>query len=471
MVFSSLIFLFGFFPICLALYFLAPNLKAKNIILMVLSLLFYAWGEPVWVILLIFSAIVDFVNGQLIDKYRGQWQSKAALLASVVINLGLLATFKYSGFLVENINAITGLGLPVPGFSLPIGISFYTFQTLSYSIDVYRGNTQVQKSFTDFLLFVSLFPQLIAGPILRYADIAKQLSDRRTTLKGFSAGITRFVCGLAKKVLIANVAGSLATPILDGDLSSVSVAGGWFAIMLYAFQIYFDFSGYSDMAIGLGKMFGFDYGENFNYPYIARSATDFWRRWHISLSSFFRDYVYIPLGGNRRGLPIQLRNILIVWFLTGLWHGASWNFILWGLFYAVFLILEKTFLLKTLDRIPSIFSHVYGILIILVGWVFFYFTDLSRCFQMLGVMFGIGANGFTDAKTSLVFFNNLPFVIAAVLACLPLKKLVRYGIHRIDPKTGRLSMGLSMGYNTVLFFICTAALVGSTYNPFLYFRF
>ena len=340
MVFSSLVFLFIFFPVTLFFYFIVKNDKVKNIVLVIASLIFYSWGEPVWVCLLIFSSILDYTVSLGIEKYRGKKITKLFIALSVVINLGLLAAFKYSGFFISTLNGIFRLSLHVPAFSLPIGISFYTFQTMSYSLDVYKGDVKAQKSFINFLMFVSLFPQLIAGPIVRYSDIDTQIDHRTVTIDGFAKGMTRFMAGLGKKVLIANYAGSLAESLL-ANVDNAAVMSVWVGVLFYAFQIYFDFSGYSDMAIGLGRMFGFDYPENFKYPYISTSITDFWRRWHITLSSFFRDYVYIPLGGNRVSLPRQILNLFIVWGLTGLWHGASWNFVIWGLYYFVFLCLEK----------------------------------------------------------------------------------------------------------------------------------
>ena len=369
-----------FLPICLLLYFILHGIKARNYLLLVMSLLFYAWGEPKWIILMIVTTLIDYGAGLLVDQYRGQKLAKWALAGSVVITLSFLAVFKYLGFFNQNLNQIFGAELPTQIFNLPIGISFYTFQAITYVVDVYRGKAQVQRSYANLLLYVALFPQLIAGPIVRYTDIAAQLENREMTLPGFSKGITRFVTGLGKKVLLANIAGQVATSLIGGDLSKASVLGAWLGIFAYTFQIYFDFSGYSDMAIGLGHMFGFTYVENFNYPYISKSITEFWRRWHISLSTFFRDYVYIPLGGNRRH---QLRNMFIVWALTGLWHGASWNFVLWGLYYFVFLAIEKLFLGKFLEKLPAVVGHAYALFIIVVGWVFFYFDDVSRLGQML----------------------------------------------------------------------------------------
>ncbi|MDD6219845.1 MAG: MBOAT family protein [Clostridia bacterium] len=467
MVFSSLIFLFIFFPLTLLLYFIARNIKTKNFILVVASLIFYSWGEPVWVILLIFSSILDYTVSHAIEKHRNQPITKFYLAVSVIINLGLLAVFKYSGFFISTVNSVFGLSLPEPAFSLPIGISFYTFQTMSYSIDVYRGNVKAQKSFMNFLMFVSLFPQLIAGPIVRYSDIEDQISKRTVTTEAFSAGTTRFMAGLGKKVLIANYAGSLATSLLK-DIDSAAVMSVWFGVLFYAFQIYFDFSGYSDMAIGLGKMFGFDYPENFKYPYISTSITEFWRRWHITLSSFFRDYVYIPLGGNRVGVPRQILNLLIVWGLTGLWHGASWNFVLWGLYYFFFLCLEKFILKKFFDKIPSPIRWLYSMSVVLVGWMIFYFDDFQTLITAFSVAFGHAGNAFTDPVSETLVINNVPFILIAAIASTPVLNIVRCLVEKSSPLTESI---LRIVYNIVMLILCVASLVGSTYNPFLYFRF
>lgn len=467
MVFSSLIFLFIFFPLTLLLYFIARNIKTKNFILVAASLVFYSWGEPVWVILLIFSSILDYTVSHAIEKHRNQPITKFYLAVSVIINLGLLAVFKYSGFFISTVNSVFGLSLPEPAFSLPIGISFYTFQTMSYSIDVYRGNVKAQKSFMNFLMFVSLFPQLIAGPIVRYSDIEDQISKRTVTTEAFSAGTTRFMAGLGKKVLIANYAGSLATSLLK-DIDNAAVMSVWFGVLFYAFQIYFDFSGYSDMAIGLGKMFGFDYPENFKYPYISTSITEFWRRWHITLSSFFRDYVYIPLGGNRVGIPRQILNLLIVWGLTGLWHGASWNFVLWGLYYFFFLCLEKFILKKFFDKIPSPIRWLYSMSVVLVGWMIFYFDDFQTLITAFSVAFGHAGNAFTDPVSETLVINNVPFILIAAIASTPVLNVIRRLVEKSSPLTESI---LRIVYNIVMLILCVASLVGSTYNPFLYFRF
>ena len=460
-----------FLPICLLLYFILHGIKARNYLLLVMSLLFYAWGEPKWIILMIVTTLIDYGAGLLVDQYRGQKLAKWALAGSVVITLSFLAVFKYLGFFNQNLNQIFGAELPTQIFNLPIGISFYTFQAITYVVDVYRGKAQVQRSYANLLLYVALFPQLIAGPIVRYTDIAAQLENREMTLPGFSKGITRFVTGLGKKVLLANIAGQVATSLIGGDLSKASVLGAWLGIFAYTFQIYFDFSGYSDMAIGLGHMFGFTYVENFNYPYISKSITEFWRRWHISLSTFFRDYVYIPLGGNRRH---QLRNMFIVWALTGLWHGASWNFVLWGLYYFVFLAIEKLFLGKFLEKLPAVVGHAYALFIIVVGWVFFYFDDVSRLGQMLKLMFGFSGQAGVLPTDTVLLKNHLVFFLVAIIACSPVSKLVKALLIRFSRKGSvqeSLAGAAGILYDVALLFFSTAALVGASYNPFLYFRF
>ena len=470
MVFSSLIFLYAFLPACLLCYMAAGSMRSKNLILLLFSLFFYAWGEPVWVILMILTGLFIHWAGLQIDRTRGTPRSKRYLAMAVVAALSSLAVFKYLGFAVENINSLTGLELTVPKFNLPIGISFYTFQTLTYAIDLYRGNTKVQKSRINFLLYEALFPQLIAGPIVRYADVALQIDNRKMTWSGFSSGLTRFLIGLGKKVLIANYAGQLVGKTLATGLGSLSVIEAWTGIFAFALQIYFDFSGYSDMAIGLGRLFGFDFKENFNYPYIASSITGFWRRWHISLSTFFRDYVYIPLGGNRKK---QVRNMLIVWGLTGLWHGASWNFIFWGLYFFLLLWLEKKVLGRILQKLPAAVGHAYALFVVLIGWVFFYFTDAGSIFHMLRLMFGLSGQPGWRLEGGLLLRENIIFFVIAVIAATPLARnlaKILTGLPRQDRRK-RLVTWAAMAVNVLMLFVCTASLVGSTYNPFLYFRF
>ena len=462
LVFSSLMFMCIFLPVVLIAYNLSKNLTYKNIILVIVSLFFYAWGEPVWVVLLIFSALVDYVNGRIIDKFYARPAATAALIASLVINLGLLGAFKYSGFFIENINSILHTNIPNPNFSLPIGISFYTFQTLSYTIDMYRGRTRVQKSFLNFLAYVSMFPQLVAGPIVRYSDVASQLSDRRVTAEDFAYGIKRFTAGMCKKVILANSAGSVASMILDS--TRLTVASSWLGIIMYTFQIYFDFSGYSDMAIGMGRMLGFRFGENFRYPYISRSITEFWRRWHISLSSFFRDYVYIPLGGNRYR-PVL--NLFIVWILTGLWHGASWNFVLWGLFYGVLLFIEKTLFRQKLQKIPFPLCYIYTMFFVIMGWGLFYFTDMNSLWVFLKSAFGVGS-ALYDLTAVSTFCTNLWLLIACIIASTPIPSIIYNHLCKKSDTFAAITQPLLV---IIGLGICFILLVGQTYNPFLYFRF
>ncbi len=470
MVFSSLIFLYAFFPACLLCYMAAGSMRMKNLILLVFSLFFYAWGEPVWVLLMIATSVFIHWAGLRIERHRHTPKARLYLILAIVAALASLVVFKYLGFVVENINALTGSDWPVPQFSLPIGISFYTFQSLTYAIDLYHGNTEVQRSRLNFMLYVALFPQLIAGPIVRYADISRQINRRKMTWSGFSYGMSRFLIGMGKKVLIANYAGQLVDRTLAAGLSSISVLEAWLGILAFSLQIYFDFSGYSDMAIGLGRIFGFEFKENFNYPYVSSSITDFWRRWHISLSSFFRDYVYIPLGGNRR---YQVRNMLVVWALTGLWHGASWNFILWGLYFFVLLFLEKKFLGRLLSRLPAVVGHLYTLFIVLIGWVFFYFTEASGIGHMLSLMFGFSGQVAVRLQATVLLRENILFFALAFIAATPLAARWTRRLLAL-PLGGRPSLlrtGTAIAVNIVLLLICTAALVGSTYNPFLYFRF
>lgn len=469
MVFADLTFIYLFLPLNLIFYFIWKNLAYRNAVLICFSFLFYAWGEPVWVVLLLTSAAFDYMHGRVISHFRGTWIARVSLFASLAMNLGLLGMFKYSGFLVENLNGILGWSLPVPMFRLPIGISFYTFQTISYVIDVYRGHAEAQKNPAYYLMYLSMYHQLVAGPVVRYADIAREIGERTTDAASFSEGLTRLIMGLTKKTLVANTAGSLAAQYLDGDLARLSVTGAWFGAAMFMIQIYYDFSGYSDVAIGLGRMFGFHYKENFDYPYVARSATEFWRRWHISLSSFFRDYVYIPLGGNRKH---QYLNLAAVWFLTGLWHGASWNFIMWGVYYGVLIMLERLFLLRLLEKLPKVIGHLYTLLLVLVGWVLFYFTDTNRLFQTLRIMFGLEGNVIWDFHVQLSFLNNIFWIALAVLFCLPIVKTVKHFIsERLSAVNISVLLIFQVPLNIILLILCTAQLVGQSYNPFLYYRF
>lgn len=475
MVFSSLFFICVFLPICLGMYYIIKSRTYRNWVLIATSLLFYAWGEPVWVLLLIFSTFFNWFMGLLIDKNIGNWRSKVSLGIAVAENLLFLVFFKYSGFIADNINGVLGTSIQISSFALPIGISFYTFQIISYVVDVYRRDVAAQKSPFKLLLYVSMFHQLIAGPILRYKDIAEAIDHRVESAKEFNYGVGRFIMGLGKKVLIANTAGKAAEAFLGTDYSRLPVTGAWLGIIFFSIQIYFDFSGYSDMAIGLGRMFGFRYKENFNYPYISRSVTEFWRRWHISLSSFFRDYVYIPLGGNRSH---KVRNLFLVWLLTGLWHGASWNFIIWGLYYFLLLLAEKLFLSKLFEKIPTVFARVYLWVAVIIGWVFFYHTDLSQALNFLGIMFGVNAVSASGPEVSIYFWNNALFLIIAFISCTPAMKWIYQGIKvRSETRgTSGKSLGVIDSFLRPAFNICVLVLsiiflVGQSYNPFLYFRF
>ena len=471
MVFANLFFLYIFLPVNLILYYATRSYAVRNFVLVAMSFLFYAWGEPVWVLLLLASGFMVWFCSLLVERFAGTRRGKAALIFAVTISLSLLGIFKYSGFLIENINAVLPLSLPVPQFSLPIGISFYTFQMISYIVDVYRGDVKAQPSFLRFIMYVSMYFQLVAGPIVRYSDVAWEIGHRTANANDISHGITRFCIGLLKKVAVANVAGSLLVQYMDGDLTKVTVLGSWFGAVLFMLQIYYDFSGYSDMAIGLGLMFGFHFVENFNYPYIAKTATEFWRRWHISLSSFLRDYLYIPLGGNRSH---AWRNLFVVWFATGLWHGASWNFILWGLFFGVLIALERLGLHNLLEKLPGFISHFYLLFAVLISWVIFYFTDLSRAAQYLGIMFGLSGQPLTNSQTLLALEGNLFWLILAVVFCLPLARIASQQITAAAAvsRPRQIILGILVPVmNLGILLICTAMLSGQSYNPFLYYRF
>lgn len=470
LVFSSITFLFYFLPLVLLAYYISPK-KIRNGILFFFSLVFYAWGEPVYVVLMFFSTLVDYIHGFFVDKYRGTKKAKLFVVSSVIINLGLLGIFKYSDFVIGNFNLLFGSHVPLPHLALPIGISFYTFQTMSYTIDVYRGDAKVQKNIISFGAYVALFPQLIAGPIVRYSTVAEQLDSRRENTDLFGKGISRFVTGLGKKVLLANNIGLLWSQISAMEISEMSVLAAWLGILAFSFQIYFDFSGYSDMAIGLGQMFGFQFLENFNYPYISKSITEFWRRWHISLGTWFKEYVYFPLGGNRKGPSKHIRNIAVVWLLTGIWHGASWNFLIWGAYYCVLLLIEKFFLSNWLNKAPGWLSHVYTLLAVLFGWVIFAFDSLPQGMRYMGYLFGAGGLPFADNTSIYLLVSNLFLLVILILGSTPLpaeaaKKL----LGRLSRFTS-LPLIFSCCTAAFLFLLSTAYLVDSTYNPFLYFRF
>lgn len=466
MVFSSTIFLCVYLPLVLLGYYICPK-KGRNLFLLIVSLVFYAWGEPKYVFLMIFSILVNYIFGRLMDKHReNKKRLKLMLVLSVVIDIGLLSVFKYTDFIITNVNAIFGVNFDLLNIALPIGISFYTFQAMSYTIDVYRNDVRVQKNLIDFGMYITMFPQLIAGPIVRYADVQDQLADRSVTTADFSEGIMRFVVGLGKKVLLANQMGAVWSDIyaLGGDVSALMA---WTGAIAYTFQIYFDFSGYSDMAIGLGRMFGFKFPENFRYPYQSVSITDFWRRWHITLSTWFKEYLYIPLGGNRRGLARQALNLLIVWSLTGFWHGAGWNFVMWGLYYFVILFIEKLFLLKALDKLPKFFRHVYALLLIIIGWVIFASDDVSVLLPYLGSMFGAnGAIGGMDVYTLLT--KAVLLIICCIASTELPKKLFLSAAGAMNEKAAFTLKSVLM---IALLALSMILLIGDSYNPFLYFRF
>lgn len=469
MVFSSVVFLFRFLPIFLICYYVAPG-RMKNLILLFGSLFFYAWGEPVYVLLMLFSTVTDYFHGRMIEKHRGSGKAKAFLVSSILVNLLVLCFFKYADFLIQAVNALLGVSIPLLHLPLPIGISFYTFQTMSYTIDVYRGEAGMQKSLLDFGVFVTMFPQLIAGPIVKYRDVEERLHNRSVDICAINRGMKRFCVGLAKKVLLANNIGELWSEISGMNLGEISALTAWLGILAFAFQIYFDFSGYSDMAIGLGEMLGFYFPENFNYPYISASVTEFWRRWHISLGSWFREYVYIPLGGNRKGLPRQMINIFIVWMLTGIWHGAGWNFLLWGLWFGLFLSLEKLFLGRILTELPRAAGILYNSLLVLVGWVFFALETPEQIWSYLKAM--AGAGGVFDGQGLYLGRQYMVLFALAAVGATPLltglgKRLEHSGtgagiaIYRLGEKV----------LPVILLLLAVAGIVDASYNPFLYFRF
>ncbi len=454
MVFSSILFIFYFLPLTLLLYYAGPS-RLRNLVLLVMSLAFYSWGEPVYISIMLFSTVFDYGNGIAIEKCLSSGRKRAAravLLLSVAGNLGILGFFKYSNFFIETVNAVGGTDFPLLELSLPIGISFYTFQTMSYTIDVYLGQARAQKNLVQFGAYVAMFPQLVAGPIVKYKDISGQLADRNVTAERFSYGISRFITGLSKKVLLANNIGMVWEQISGGNLAGLSAAEAWIGAAAFSFQIYFDFSGYSDMAIGLGELFGFHFQENFNHPYRSKSMTEFWRRWHISLGTWFREYVYIPLGGSRKGMKRQLRNLLIVWCLTGLWHGASWNFLVWGLYFGVFLTAEKLFLLRRLEALPGWVSHAYCLIFVAVSWVIFAFDSMADVCTYVKSMFGLGSGGWIGEAALYYGETWGVFFVVCALCSLGIFKMKR-------------------AFLPVLFAASICFLAGGTYNPFLYFRF
>jgi len=467
MVFSSLSFLYFFYPLAFVLYFAVKNRTWRNGILLAGSLLFYAWGEPRRIGLMILAALIAYVGGLLMERCREKGQpgkQKLVCAVSAVLLIANLLVFKYFNFFADNLGSLLGTKFHVPEILLPIGISFYTFQILSYVLDLYRGEVKLQRNFFYLLLYVSFFPQLIAGPIVRYRTVEEEILVRRENLSDAKSGVNLFIVGLAKKVLIANQVGTVAEIIYAGDPAVFGGAMYWIAALAYTLQLYFDFSGYSDMAIGLGRVFGFHFPENFNYPYVSCSITEFWRRWHISLSSWFRDYVYIPLGGNRVGKGRRVMNILIVWGITGFWHGASWNFLLWGLYYGLLLLAEKFFLGRLLRRVPKIFGWIYAMFFVIVGWVIFNMTDLSRLLQALEIMFTMPKTDWLRAVSgNIAIFKGLFYLPVGVLFSFPLwKKKEELGI---------VGTFLSYGIHLALLLLCIITILSTKYNPFIYFRF
>lgn len=489
MVFSDIFFLLFFLPLQLYICSYVEETKKRNIILLCFSLFFYAWGEPVYVFLLVGMTFIDWVLSLVIRAYQGTTTAKAALGGAIAVSIGLLCIFKYSGFFAENLQAIFGVPKTIPQIPLPIGISFYTFQLLTYVVDVYRGQAKCAKKFYELLLYASLFHQCIAGPIVRYSDVQHEIRLRRKTMTDMAKGVQRFSVGLAKKALLANTCGSLVDMILlsDAQLSdmskfseNLSVLSGrpalllWLGVLFYTLQIYLDFSAYSDMAIGMGLMEGFHYKENFDYPYVTTSITEFWRCWHISLSSFFRDYVYIPLGGNRKGKARTILNLFVVWLLTGFWHGASWNFILWGLYYFVFLVIEKEFLAKKLKKLPGFVRHIYTMGIVFFGWILFRFSKTAYIGTVLKGMFGLNQNGFAGYEAVTLLKNNLVFLVVAILAVTPLVRNVRKYLEtqaKYSKKMMRFKGVVFTAAPVVLVLLSILSLVGNSYNPFLYFQF
>lgn len=468
MLFSSIVFLFSFLPAVMILYYLLP-VRFRNVILLLASLVFYAWGEPVYLFLMLLSILFNYFSGlDIARNLQDKRAAKRSLVFNLIINLAVLGFFKYEGFVLDTLNGILPVHISYHALPLPIGISFYTFQILSYIIDVYRGNVKVQTNLPNFALYVTMFPQLIAGPIVQYADVDEQLASREVSWTKFGEGSMYFIRGLAKKVLLANTSGMIFTEVSGLAKDNIAVMTAWLGAFAYMFQIYFDFSGYSDMAIGLGKMFGFEFNMNFNYPYVSKSITEFWRRWHISLSSWFRDYVYIPLGGNRVSKIKHIRNLLIVWFLTGLWHGAAWNFVAWGLYYGVILIIEKYFLSPVLDRLPDVVRHIYSIVLVVIGWVLFFSSSFGQAADYIRVMFGAGAHGFADRESMYLLTSNLILWLILIFGSTPLVHF-RYE-HMLRSKKWNTTIINSVVY-AALFIVCIAYLVTETYNPFLYFRF
>ncbi len=467
MLFSSISFLYYFLVAVLVIYFCVP-FKLKNLVLLVASLFFYFYGEPIYTILMLATTLSSYIHGLLIDRFRGTKWAKVFLWSSVITSIAVLGFFKYSDFFISNVNSIFKSDIALLGMALPIGISFYTFQTLSYAIDVYRGEAKVQKSFVRLATYVALFPQLIAGPIVRYTTVEEELSERKHTFENFAYGVNRFIMGLSKKVLLADALGTLSRSLMASDDKSVALY--WLYAVAISLQLYFDFSGYSDMAIGLGRIFGFHFLENFNYPFISKSIAEFWRRWHMSLGTWFRDYIYIPLGGNRVSQGRWFFNILVVWFLTGFWHGADWTFIVWGLYFALFLVLEKFFLNKFFAKIPKVFSHIYVTVVILISFVIFSGNGMSGALADVGGMFGAGGIPFWSKETGYYLGSYAVLLICALVGATP---LINTAVLKLksNEKINKVMNVLEPIAHVVLLTVVTAYFVDGSFSPFLYFRF
>ena len=471
MVFSSLTFLLYFLPIVLILYFVRRDIRWRNGVLLVASLFFYAWGEPIWIVAMVASTAVNYYCARRMVRVKGKRARRKWMILGVGVSGILLFIFKYASFVINSVLGIVSPSLKVPVLELPIGISFYTFQVITYTVDVYRKKERPQKYFTRLLLYVSCFPQLIAGPIVQYGDIAGQIGQRQSTPEGFSSGMQRFVIGLGKKVVFANICGSaLASMPLAGGGAQLSVLGAWYAAFLYTLQIYFDFSGYSDMAIGLGRILGFTYKENFNYPYASTSVREFWRRWHISLGSFFRDYVYIPLGGNRRGLGRTVFNTLVVWTLTGFWHGANWTFLVWGFYYGALLTIDLLGGKKVIAVLPRAVNWILTMALVIISWVIFYYGSLGQTFEHIGAMFGIGSCGLIDAASLTIIKTYSIFPLIAFIASLPVAQWVQGAMQRFGLRERGMERA-KVAWLSVCLVLSVLFLVGQTYNPFIYFQF
>lgn len=468
MVFSSLTFLFVFLPIVLLIYYISPR-PLKNFVILLFSLIFYAWGEPKFIFLIILSILINYIGAlQIVKNSSDTEKRKFIFITLLLIDISILFFFKYYGFIISSIGSLFGIDLVIRDIPLPLGISFYTFQQISYIIDVYTKKTKVQKNLINFAAYITMFPQLIAGPIVKYNDIESQLKNRNENLTQFSSGVHRFIIGLGKKVLLANSIGAIWSEIKVIPLNEISILTSWIGIIAFALQIYFDFSGYSDMAIGLAKMFGFEFLDNFNYPYISKSVTEFWRRWHISVGTWFREYLYIPLGGNKKGNLIQIRNLFVVWFTTGLWHGASFNFIAWGIYFGVILFIEKIIFKNILNKLPSFLCHIYTLILVLIGWVIFDMNTLSSAMEYISIMFGLSNNLVVDKLSLFILSNNIVILLIGIICSTTLLPNV-FKKLRCSLKKSNIFIIISM--YLIIFILSISYLVGESFNPFLYFRF